>query len=891
MNAIANELPDVQPDRTMPAPVLRTLAICDLADSTALVEKLGDRRGAEIMRQHDRMARDLLAHHGGREIDKTDGFLILFERPIHAVAFALDYQRELRALGAKEALPLAARIGIHVGDVVIWDNDAHDIARGAKPVEVEGLVKPTAARIMSIARPGQILLSGMASTLAQRARAELGASAHARWKTHGNYRFKGVLDTVQVHEIGEDGIAPFKAPAWAGKAHREIPWWRRPGMLAFEVAATIAAIALPAYFTLRSPPAIAFAQRDWVVVGDLKNFTDEAGFNDSLQTAFRIGLEQSRYVNVLSDLKARETLKLMQRDPDKTAIDRETGSEIAIRDGVRALILPSVAEIGGRVRVTAEVIDPHTQTTVYSESADGVGENSALSSLDNVNAQLRVRLGEALATVTQESKPLEQVATKNLDALRAYSLGDKVYDAGNVKEAIGFYQQAIKLDPDFARAKLWLSIMHYNVEQFDEARRALDSALNQRDRLMPRDALFAEAWQATMAGSQLAAIEKWKNLARLYPDYFFANREVATFSWRYVNSFAPEVIGFAQASVSPKNARNNISEHLLGELYLGNESYDEAKVHFAAIGTTDRNTISGDHARVFAAQRQFEKAEALLGARTLSQDAAFDFDHWRSAFAIALDRGDWPDAWKQINDAQARFPATSSEHYYVDAVDYAVRVLRPAVTDPGKDLAAQVAALQGSLVGTSGIKRTHRQFALLFLGYLAARDGDTKLVSQALDAAGPELSNGDYPMLTKMQAIARAERARLQGRSADAITMLKPELNGRELYLTHFVLMQAHAAHLDWQAARDEAQWLTAHRGRAYAEDSPQELLLPYNVALSDLAWLNLAEYDLKLADKPQARVALDKLLAIWPQAPRQEALAARITALQTALRWSESDH
>ena len=100
--------------------------------------------------------------------------------------------------------------------------------------------------------------------------------------------------------------------------------------------------------------------------------------DESVETAFRIGLEQSRYVNVLSDLKTRETVKLMQRDPEKTKVDRTIGSEVAIRDGARALILPTVAEIGGRVRVTAEVIDPHTQTTVWSESADGAGELTPL---------------------------------------------------------------------------------------------------------------------------------------------------------------------------------------------------------------------------------------------------------------------------------------------------------------------------------------------------------------------------------------------------------------------------------------------------------------------------------------------------------------------------------
>src|SRR5258707_15032345 len=103
---------------------------------------------------------------------------------------------------------------------------------------------------------------------------------------------------------------------------------------------------------------------------------------------------------------------------------------------------------------------------------------------------------------------------------------------------------------------------------------------------MRRDALFAEAWQATMAGSQIAAVEKWKNLARLYPDFFVADRFVAIFSWRYANDFGPEAIEFAQISASPKNPHVNISEHPLGVLYLGNEQYDEAGRHFASMGTS-----------------------------------------------------------------------------------------------------------------------------------------------------------------------------------------------------------------------------------------------------------------------------------------------------------------
>jgi len=889
MNAISNLGTEVTIDRerAMPAPVLRTLAICDLVDSTAFVERLGDVRSAEILRRHDRLARDLIVRHGGREIDKTDGFLILFDRPIHAVAFALDYQRELRALGAKETVPLAARIGIHVGDVVSWENTPADVARGAKPIEIEGLVKPTAARIMSIARPGQILLSGMASALAQRAGAELGTGVQVRWRAHGNYRFKGVPEAVYVCEVGETGIAPFKAPTWAGKAHREIPWWRRPGMLAVEAAIAIAAVAVPAYLSLRSPPAIAFAARDWVVVGDLANLTGEVRFDAALQSAFRIGLEQSHYVNVLADLKARDTLKLMQRDPEKTPIDRKTGSEIAIRDGVRALILPSVAEIGGRVRVTAEVVDPRTQTTVYSESADGVGEDSVLPSLDKVNAQLRVRLGETLAMVTRESQPLERVATKSLDALRTYSLGAKAYDRGDMKDAIAFFDQAIKLDPDFARARLWLSISYYNVEQFDEAAKAISQILKQPNRLMPRDVLFAEAWQTTMSGSQRLAIEKWKKMAQLYPDFFIASRLAAFFGWKYGNSFASDVIGFAQASISPQGQQTSIGERLLGILYLGDERYGEAEHHFTAINQTMGGGVMGDHARVFAAQRNFAKADTLLAASPPDVNPVLDFDRWRSSFTIALDRGDMTLAWSEMAEAETHFTESSSQFAWLHLNHFGLSALLGKERSSGIEAIVLNKAYGPDSARTAGIEYAHRQFAVLFRAYLAAHEGNVKTAEALLATGGPEPDRGDYPMLDRMRVIARAELTRAQGRPADAIALLKPELNGSELYLTHAALMQAYSANRDWQDARGEAQWLAAHRGRAYAEFSPQELLLPYNVMLSDLALLDQAEYSLKLADVPATRTALERFRAVWPHASERAVLAARVTTLQTALHES----
>jgi len=116
---MSSENPQTAAEQGKAESLLRAIAVCDLVDSTALIEQLGDRKGAAFMQQLDRFARDILQRHHGREIDKTDGFLLLFERPIRAVAFALDYQRLLRQLGDMEFLPLKARIGIHVGEVLL----------------------------------------------------------------------------------------------------------------------------------------------------------------------------------------------------------------------------------------------------------------------------------------------------------------------------------------------------------------------------------------------------------------------------------------------------------------------------------------------------------------------------------------------------------------------------------------------------------------------------------------------------------------------------------------------------------------------------------------------------------------------------------------------------
>lgn len=210
-----------------PDHVLKTLLFLDLVDSTALVESLGDYRAAQLFAQCDATARELLVKHYGTEIDKTDGFLFIFNRPIDAVMYAIAFHGALVQLSEQSNVRLAARAGIHLGEVVLRRNPPEHVARGAKPMEVEGLAKPMAARVMSLALGAQTLMTRAAFDLARRAAGDWPQSTRdIKWINHGAYCFKGIEETQAVFEVGLEGLSPLSAPpstekSWRATEHQD----------------------------------------------------------------------------------------------------------------------------------------------------------------------------------------------------------------------------------------------------------------------------------------------------------------------------------------------------------------------------------------------------------------------------------------------------------------------------------------------------------------------------------------------------------------------------------------------------------------------------------------------------------------------------------------------
>jgi putative peptide modification system cyclase len=820
--------PSKSTDNPTVSSVLRTVLLCDWADSTHLIETLGDARAVGLMQKNDQFLRDTLSITQGRLIDKSDGILALFERPIQALDFALRYQQQMRQWGAEYQQAIQARIGIHVGDVMTWENAPDQIAAGAKPLEVEGFAKPIAARLMGLAMPGQILLSGMAQSLAQRAQLELGERGQKlRWLLHGRYTFKGVPAPMLVHEVGDPEFSPLRAPPSTQKAWREIPLWRRPPILALEILLSTGLIGGFIWSTFQSPPAIAFYERDWVVMGDLQNLTREKMFDDSLDTALRIGLEQSAYVNVISDNQEQEALKRMQRDGQR--IDRQTGTELALREGAKALVLPTLTEVGGHLRVTAEVIDPNTGVTVYTESAEAANNNKVLPALDEVLEKLRTRLGESISLVDKSSKPLALATTPSIEALRAYSLGLEAKRESRYNDARLLFEQAIKDDPKFALAYFGLASIDYLSDNSRGFEKNIALANQYRSHLTNREALLLDA-TSLIAENPSASIPQWRLLGKLYPDEFRAHYNYVFYSYLdgNVDEEKRQVIESALKQQNPGLAN---AYYLKGVIMLYQNEYKPA---LEAFNQAEINGVRGfklQHAMAYLANDDYQNALKTIKSQTQSGIVGADIANRLPELLLPLSQGKLDESIKLAN-------AIKKEAYtnkIPSSTTYEGLFLTLESINPGAQFSRELQSYLDkniALEKSSTIaSRKQLQFNLSATAWMAARSGNLELANKALRATKAIDLKYTPDANTDMLLIAEAEIAIANRGAEKAVTLLSARAQQKNsLYLLHVTLERAYLAAGEAQSADLIHKWLVGNRGRAYAEYSSDNFLLPINV-------------------------------------------------------------
>ncbi len=256
------------------------------------------------------------------------------------------------------------------------------------------------------------------------------------------------------------GGTPSAMPLRPLPFRKYLPWFA--GLL------VIAAIAIAGFFY--SPRhARALTDKDTVVLSDFVNTTGDPVFDGTLKQALAVQLEQSPYLNLLSESKIQSALKLMGHKPDER-ITKDLAREISQRESAKAIISGSIASLGNNYVITLEASNAQTGDSIARQQIEAAGKEQVLKSLDKAATELRGKLGESSASIQQFTTPLEQATTSSLEALKEFSAGQALHNRLDEEAAIPHLKRAIELDPNFASAFAVLGVASGNIGNSADAK-------------------------------------------------------------------------------------------------------------------------------------------------------------------------------------------------------------------------------------------------------------------------------------------------------------------------------------------------------------------------------------------------------------------------------------
>ncbi len=266
----------------------------------------------------------------------------------------------------------------------------------------------------------------------------------------------------------------------------------------------------------RSHPAPKLTDKDTVVLADFANTTGDPVFDGTLRQGLSAQLEQSPFLNLLSDRRVGETLSLMAQ-PKDARLTPELAREICERTAGAAVLDGSIAQVGTRYLLTLRVTDCVTGEALASTEAEAGDKNHVLDALGKIASESRSKLGESLASVQKYDVPPQDVTTPSLEALKSYSLAMKAR-TGNFELPIQLFQRAINQDPNFAMAYAQLGVIYINLGQTVRGAENIREAYELRDRVSEREKFYiASHYDHMVTGDLEAARKDYELWAQLYP--------------------------------------------------------------------------------------------------------------------------------------------------------------------------------------------------------------------------------------------------------------------------------------------------------------------------------------------------------------------------------------
>jgi tetratricopeptide (TPR) repeat protein len=280
------------------------------------------------------------------------------------------------------------------------------------------------------------------------------------------------------------------------------------------------------YFRSHTKPAVALTEKDTIVLADFANSTGDAVFDDTLKTALSVSLNQSPFLNVLSDNKVAATLKLMSRPAD-TKLTPEITRDLCQRSATKAYIAGSIASLGSEYVLGLKAVNCQTGDPLAEQQVTAASKEKVLDALGEAASKLRTQLGESLATVQKLDVPLSEATTSSLEALKAFSLGLKANNEKGSAAALPYHQRAIELDPNFAMGYLRVGLDYGSLAELGRASEYYTKAFQLREHASEREKLHITAiYYSNVTGELDKAAQTYQEEIESYPRYAAAYNDL-----------------------------------------------------------------------------------------------------------------------------------------------------------------------------------------------------------------------------------------------------------------------------------------------------------------------------------------------------------------------------
>jgi tetratricopeptide (TPR) repeat protein len=314
-----------------------------------------------------------------------------------------------------------------------------------------------------------------------------------------------VILPVEDKEVFKDGAIDKEK----GKHRRNVKRLILVGSLLLNIIVVLIIIA-----SLKPVP---FSEKDWILITDFENLTGDVVFDQSLNTALEVTIQQSSFVNVFPRSSINETLKRMGKESTEI-INEEKGIEIAQREGIAVILVCNISLIGSIYLLTAKVIDADTGKVLKTETFQANGKNEVLTSLDDLARKIRRDLGESLKGINREIVALPEATTSSLEALNCLAKGNEAWHKDEkLDEAEALFLKAIELDPEFAYAHASLGTLYYWKNNRIKGEEHFKKALKLSNRLSEKEKLYIQARVESFRGNYEEAVLKYNVFLRNYP--------------------------------------------------------------------------------------------------------------------------------------------------------------------------------------------------------------------------------------------------------------------------------------------------------------------------------------------------------------------------------------